>query len=771
MQEVVQEPLPYGHAIDTSNCDREPIHIPGHIQAHGVLLVLHPGELTLLQVSDNVRAYLGQPVEALLGQPVEGVLGSEQVAWLRQCLQAERLEGNPLHLFTASLGERGDFHVIAHLHEGLLLLELEPVQTRSTRPPDFYTLVKGSVTRFQSAGTVREFCQVVTEEVRRVSGYDRVMVYRFSEDWSGHVIAEDMAPDKGLAPFLELHYPASDIPAQARALFLLNTVRMLPDARYVPARLLPEFNPLTGRPLDMSHAFLRGASQMYTEYLTNMGVRASLTLAITQGSKLWGLVACHHYTPRQVSYDVRTACELLARVVSLQVADKQAREEADYRQRIHEVHERLVRCLARYGELAQGVSDCAPHIRQFMDCGGVAVLSREFCLLLGDTPTQEQIRELVEWLKRSLQEEEEVFVTDALPSRYAPAEGFKAVASGLLALPVSRVTGDYVLWFRPEVPRTVTWAGDPHKPVEVGPMGDRLTPRKSFALWKETVRGRSLPWRSLEVEAARSLRVALIDVVLRRNEELARVNEELARVNEELRRSNAELDSFAYVASHDLKEPLRGIYNFSSFMLEDYEAKLDEEGQRKLRTVIRLTRRMQALIDSLLHFSRLGREPLNPELLDLNEVVAESLELVDVRLREAGSRVSIPRPLPRVRADRVGLLEVYVNLISNALKYNDKLAREVELGVLYAGEPGFPPRAEDRALCLYVRDNGIGIPEVHVENVFQLFKRLHAQSEYGGGTGAGLTIVKRVLERHGGRVWLSSVEGQGTTFFFVLGKE
>lgn len=242
--------------------------------------------------------------------------------------------------------------------------------------------------------------------------------------------------------------------------------------------------------------------------------------------------------------------------------------------------------------------------------------------------------------------------------------------------------------------------------------------------------------------------------------ERLRAESELARSNEELQQSNKELDDFAYIASHDLKEPLRGIHNFSSFLLEDYADRLDEEGRAKLETLTRLTRRMETLIDSLLHFSRLGRVDLAIDRVDLNQVVEEVLENLGITLRQSGVEVRIPRPLPRVRADRARVGEIFHNLVVNAMRYNDKERKWIEIGFLDA-EEGRPP-------VFYVRDNGIGIPEKHFESVFRIFKRLHARDRYGGGTGAGLTIVKKIVERHSGKIWVESTPGEGTTFYFTL---
>jgi signal transduction histidine kinase len=234
---------------------------------------------------------------------------------------------------------------------------------------------------------------------------------------------------------------------------------------------------------------------------------------------------------------------------------------------------------------------------------------------------------------------------------------------------------------------------------------------------------------------------------------------ELEQRNEELNQSNKELDDFAYIASHDLKEPLRGIHNFSSFLIEDYAAKLDDEGRSKLETLMRLTRRMETLIDSLLQFSRLGRVDLAVDRVNLNEIVAEMLDSLAISLQEDRVEVRVPRPLPAVRADRVRVGEIFYNLIVNAMKYNDKAEKWIEIG--WRENPAGPP-------VFYVRDNGIGIPEKHHDAVFRIFKRLHGRDKYGGGTGAGLTIVKKIIERHHGRIWLESSAGAGTTFYFTL---
>ncbi len=257
-------------------------------------------------------------------------------------------------------------------------------------------------------------------------------------------------------------------------------------------------------------------------------------------------------------------------------------------------------------------------------------------------------------------------------------------------------------------------------------------------------------------------------------------SDDLAAANNKLIRSNTELDDFAYVTSHDLKEPLRGIHNYSTFLLEDYSDKIDEEGKNKLQTLIRLTQRLESFINSLLYYSRVGRIDLAFAETDLDVGLHEVLDSLHVTLEEKNIDIRIPRPLPTLLCDQSRVVEVFRNLITNAMKYNDKPKKWIEIGYCLKGENsevdkalsgnrnGNGPGGGDSELAFYVRDNGIGIREKHLDSVFRIFKRLHGRDKFGGGTGAGLTIVKKIVERHGGRVWVDSTFGEGTTFYFIL---
>ena len=590
------------------------------------------------------------------------------------------------------------------------------------------------------------------------------MIYRFDESGAGTVVAE--ALDTGLEPFLGLHYPATDIPKQAKYLYTLNYLRSIPDITYEPVGMTPQNNPLSDRPLDMSLAALRSVSPIHIEYLNNMGVAASMSISLIKDKQLWGLIACHHTAPKQVPYEKRTICEFLGQIVSLELAAKESSEDAEYKIRLKSIQSQFVSSISQAENLKLGLTQNSQHLLDLVGATGAALLFEDEITLIGKTPDSESIAELRTWLETQLIEDI-VYQTTELSKVYPAAADYTEVASGILTLLTSKVGRITIIWFRAEVVQTVDWGGNPQKPVVETEDGTiRMSPRKSFARWQEIVQGKSLAWKSCELEAALELRSSIIDIVLRKADELAQINRELSR-------SNVELDAFAYIASHDLKEPLRGIYNYSSFLIEDYGEILGEDGNDKLNTLMRLTHRMEDLINSLLHYSYLGRAELNLKSVDLNDLLLEVLDVIKASARDTQVEFKITRSLPTIDCDRTQVNELFTNLISNGIKYNQQQHKVIEIGYLEPAElaaaklqPPFEIDANNTVF--YVRDNGIGIRDKHLEIIFRIFKRLHGQKKFGGGTGAGLTIAKKIVERHGGEIWVESVYKAGSTFFFTL---
>ncbi len=432
-------------------------------------------------------------------------------------------------------------------------------------------------------------------------------------------------------------------------------------------------------------------------------------------------------------------------MLSVLMSTKEHLGSYQYRMKLKSIESGLVANLLRENDFSVALLHGTPTVLDFVEATGAALMVSGQLELVGRTPREEEVRCLLQWLSAHM--EKEVFATDSLVTCLPEAAAYSDGASGLLALRFSKSKEDYMLWFRAEQVQSVNWAGDPGKPVDISGDQQRLMPRTSFAIWQEMVRRKSTPWLDVEKAAVEDLRLAILELVFRKADELGALYQNLER-------SHAQLDAFAYVASHDLKEPLRGIANYAVMLTEDYGDQLDEEGRNRLAALSRLSQRMDDLLNSLLEYSRVGRVNFADNEVDLNQVVADALETLRLRIAEQRTTVRLLGSLPMVRGDRSHLGEVLVNLISNAIKYNDKAEKWVEIGA--------------DSVSVFVRDNGIGILPEHSEQIFQIFRRLHGREEFGGGAGAGLTITKKIIERHGGRIWMESTPGETTTFRFTL---
>ncbi|WP_413199755.1 ATP-binding protein [Nostoc piscinale] len=736
-------------SINVTSLKEAPIHTSRQIQPHGILLVLAEPELQILQVSNNTWAVFGIEPEAMLQKKLEDLLDSYQLERIKAGLAEANLEFiNPTKLWFRKKGDEYIvFDAVFHRNsEGCLILELEPTFSQENIPfLSFYHLAKASINQLEKTSNLRDFCQIIVQEVRKVTGFDRVMLYKFDHDGHGSVIAEEKL--ETLEPYLGLHYPESDIPKPARKLFASNSIRIIPDAKAEPVQLIPAINPVSQRSVDLTNSILRSGASCHLEYLHNMGVGASLTISLIKDQKLWGLIACHHQTPKFVSYELRKACEFLGRVIFAEISAREETEDYDYRMNLTHIQSLLVEYMSQEENFIDGLVKHQPNLLDLTSAQGAAVCFGDRCTLIGETPAEEDLNFLVQWLKNNV--DEEVFYTNSLPQVYPDAEKFKNVASGLLAIPISK--RNYVLWFRPEVIQTVNWGGDPHKAFEVSQTdGDvRLCPRKSFELWKETVKLTSLPWQYVEIKAALELRKAIVNIVLRQADELAQLAQDLER-------SNAELKKFAYVASHDLQEPLNQVANYVQLLEMRYNEELDEDAKEFIGFAVQGVSLMQTLIDDVLAYSKVDTQAIAFQLTEVETALEHALSNLRQRIAETGTVITYD-PLPTVMAGSTQLMQLFQNLIANAIKFRSDNPPRIHVGA---------ERLEDEWL-FWVRDNGIGIEPKFSDRIFVIFQRLHTRDEYPG-TGMGLAICKKIAECHRGRIWVESQLGEGATFYFTI---
>lgn len=722
------------------SCAVEPIRTPGSIQPHGVLFALTPGDWRIAQASANAGRVLSRRVEEALGGALPDLLadaGGEIAAGLASA------DG-----FAASRVVRVggvDYHPVLHQADGLAVLEFEEAaRGADVRLEDAYSDVRKLAQDLQDCADSDEVAQKVADAVRRVTGFDRALVYRFDAQWSGEVLGES---SNGVLPsYLGLRFPASDIPAQARELYRLNRVRQIPSANYEPQPLLRARDVPSPASLDLSYSVLRSVSPVHLEYMRNMGTAASMSISIVVNAQLWGLISCHSAESRRAPQPVRAACDFIGQLAAMRLAGLSLYAEAAERVRLQAVHARLLTNMAVSHQFLDGLAQDGERLLALAGATGAAVVSEFDVRVVGDAPDEDAIRMVADKLADLV--EDGFYATDSLVRDMPEAAAITDKASGLAAISISQIHPSYVMWFRPEVVRTVTWAGEPVKSRE--PVTGRLSPRTSFAAWKETVSQTATPWSRPEIDAVRGLRTALIDIVLRKAEQMAELSGELEK-------SNKELEAFSYSVSHDLRAPFRHIVGYAELLRERDGDKFDDKASHYLETIIQSAFSAGRLVDDLLSFSQAGRVTLHPVRVDMNKLVEEVRRLLtpETEGKDIDWRVE---KLPPTLGDPSLLRQVWQNLISNAVKYSAKRERIV-----------IEIRAERRGreTVYLVRDNGVGFDMAYVGKLFGVFQRLHRAEEFEG-TGIGLANVRRMVERHGGRVWAESALDQGAAFFFAL---
>ncbi|MBD2579493.1 ATP-binding protein [Oscillatoria sp. FACHB-1406] len=795
---------------EDSSCIRD------YIQSHGILFVLEKDSLNICRVSDNTLKLLGIDPYFLLGKNLRVLLEANDIEALEACTDTERIArgANHVPICIQNQTQKLEFDGLVQCQEDCIILELEPKQNfKTAKDLDFYPLVRGSLAKFRKAESVQELCDFTAQELRQITECDRAMVYQFDPDGNGRVIAEDKRED--LEPFLGLNYPALDIPEASRNLLLKNLFRSICDIEASPAYIIPH-----NQPLDLSLSVLRGVSPCHIEYLRNMGVRASIGISILKNKKLWGLVVCHYISSKYISYQVRAACELLCQIVSSELLTKEENRDYQYRLEISSIQSNLLEAMSNAEKFQDALIEHKQDFLKLVSAGGAAIYSGREIVLLGQTPPREIVQKLLKRLgDKSFQQN--IFYTDCL-ARWEPAiAAYKDVASGMLAVAISPQPKKYLLWFRPEIVQTVRWAGDPSPQTQVGSDGIvGLCPRKSFEMWKETVRLTSLSWQQYEIDAALELRKAIINVVLRQADELAELNMALrqseARQREkakelkstlcELKQTqtqlihNEKMSSLGQLVAgvaHELNNPinfiggnLRYAQEYANNLLSlvelysqyypsppiEIESKIEavefdflREDFPKLMSSMKLgAERISKLVSSLRNFSRLDESDMKP--VDIHEGIDNTLVILNNRFKAKPDRPNIQivkeyGNLPLVECHASQLNQVFMNLIANGVDALEERDLALPMEEVAANPSTITIRTEsigESEVIISIIDNALGMPEEVAARIFDPF---FTTKPIGKGTGLGLAISHQiVVEKHKGKLHCISTPGVGTEF-------
>ena len=730
-----------------ANCADEPIRFPGAIQPHGALLTLREPDLQIVQVSANVASLFNHPPETLLGQPLDTLLGADNARTVQQIAsQLNFIDAPALHVTLNG----SEFEGLLHRHQGVLVLEFEPryehFQPKSVngRASNLGKMLQ----RLQSAKTLQALDEISVSEIQAMTGYDRVLIYRFEEEGHGQVIAEASAPSMEL--FNGLFFPASDIPEQARELYRTNWLRIIPNADYEPVPLLPKLHPDTGQPLDLSFATLRSVSPIHCQYMKNMGVLSSMSISLMKGDKLWGLISCGNREPLHVPNDLRTTCQTIGQVLSLQISAMEALDISRQREEKVEALDTLNQAMSASADTVfDGLAQCPQVLMDLVLAGGVAIIEGQQLHRYGNCPDPAQIRALHKWLQDTGQP---VFASHHLSAVYPPAADYQPVASGVLAMSLPKPVDNGVLWFRPEVKENIQWSGDPQKPLalEKSDAGLRLRPRTSFEIWKVEMAGISTKWSSGDRFAANDLRRSALE------NDLAR---QVLREQQAVRAR----DELVAVVSHDLRNPMTVISMLCGMMQKAFSSDGAHTSRRissAIDTMQQAAARMNVLLEDLLDTSKIeaGRYTVKPVPLDVSQILEEAYALLAPLAQEKGVDLSFnAEPGLQINADPERLFQVLSNLIGNAIKFTPR-----------QGKIGISAMSNGEEIVFAVRDSGEGIAPDQLPHVFDRYWTLTENNPTGSGL--GLYITQGIVKAHGGRIEAESELGRGSEFRFTVPK-
>ncbi|VXC14567.1 Histidine kinase [Flavobacterium sp. 9AF] len=718
--------------VNLQNCEDEPIHIPGLIQSHGFLIAIDATTHIITVCSENINTFIDLTYEKLLGKKINQIFNAEFIDEL--FLNNEELP-NQAKVFNFVINEKL-FSICTHLSGNEIIIEGEPTENQFNESNILYNSSKQLLSYIEDSFTLKELANSVAIAIKKITHYDRVMIYRFDENYNGEVIAE--SKEGFLESFLGLHYPHTDIPVQARELYIKNHLRIIGDVNYTPIPLYT-YTDSNLHTLDLSLSVLRSVSPIHIEYLHNIGVGATLTISLLHKGKLWGLITCHHYSAKYLSQEIRNTVKLHGHFITSQIDVRLLNEEYEIARKTNKAVEKLVnKELSLQRNSIELLFKDEAVINLCNSIGVSAIIGKEV-YRLGKTPSIEDIKRLSSFLchysnngSLTTQSLARISSDISVIANEFPGINYHSLGNDQ----------DCIIWYRLQTITDIYWAGDPSKSIEKDKNG--LSPRKSFEKFTESVKDSSKVWLKSEITASQNfvnffvmhLRAILL------NEE----KENQRKLSEILKETNAELENINWISTHDLQEPLRKIRMMASMLVGDEKENLPENVQQKIIKMQNSAERMQTLISDILKYTKTTAQNSDFEDVNLNVLLNElNSELKDT-LEENTATLDITS-LPTIKGINFLLKQLFSNIIYNSLKFKSN-KRIPHISIRESFEKDSILNSGNY-YKIEIEDNGIGIDNQYSQKIFKIFSRLNDKNEFSG-SGIGLALCKKIMTKHQG---------------------
>lgn len=753
---------------DASFCATIPLHNTNAIQPHAALFVVNVTDFRVIQISSNVDYWLGISTDAILNQPLENIVEQKCMENIRDKYARSYFkyvvpEYITLHSYNGEISYLGRIHE----KENYLLIEVEFVNEISQRKPfvNAYQKFQEVAVRLNQCTGIDELIILASQEIKRISGFDKVMIYSFDEKWNGLVIAEAM--EKGMESYLGLKFPASDVPKQARDLYLRNPYRIIPDRKYKRVPLIPELNPVTNGPTNLTDVKSRSVLDVHLEYLGNMNVEASMSTRIIHNESLWGLIACHHREAKLLSFEECAVFEMMSNVISSKLSSLTNQFRANERTKLNALLREISSKIILFDNLLNVFKKYASEIKTLLSGDGLAICWDGEIVSSGTAPTADQIKKLLPWL-RTKDFQVGIDIT-SLPEAFEPATEYASVGSGILILPIQPYDGNFILAFKMEAVKTVSWGGNPENAITFDKNSTHYHPRNSFAIWKETVRLTSTPWTDEQLIAAERFRNIVVENTLKQltmtlEQKVKERTVELASSNQQLSDALDELQELTHITSHDLHEPVRKIVLFAG----ELDKSLDTPKKKVyVEKILKASKRISHLITDLVNIS-LVRGKKVFQTCDLQVVIDKVLTSFAEPILQHKIKVAVPK-LPTIDAMEEQIEQLFYKIIDNAIKFRSPLGEsliEIKCDYVNTQSVDVPGESAGRFLRISVIDSGVGFDDRFSDKLFKVFETLHP-GEYEG-TGSSLAIAKRIVESHGGKIFAYGKVHEGAVFTIVL---